>query len=110
MRICDPQMPRAQPGRLPMLPASEADRLALFAKALSDPIRITMLHLLEQTEDLCTCEFEGLLDLPQSKVSYHLKVLLDSGLVTRQTYGTWRHYSLARKGILEQVDRMTRIP
>lgn len=110
MRTCDPQMPRVQPGDLPVLPAPEAERLANFARALSDPVRITVLHLLEQTADLCTCELESLLDLPQSKVSYHLKVLLDAGLVTRKTYGTWRHYSLVRKGILEQVDRMTHIP
>lgn len=32
--------------------------------------------------------------------SYHLKVLLEAGLVTRETHGTWNHYSLSKPGIL----------
>jgi len=103
---CDPQKPRFRAGELPLLPRDQSDRLAAFAKALSDPIRVNMLHLLEQSADLCTCEFEAILGLTQSKVSYHLKVLLDAGLVTRETHGTWSHYSLVRKGILAHLNTL----
>jgi ArsR family transcriptional regulator len=45
-------------------------------KALSDPARLQLIHLLEQQPDLCTYEFEKLLGLSQSKVSYHLEIFL----------------------------------
>ena len=107
MERCLPQVPRVRRGDLSLLPGEGAVRLASFARALSDPIRIQMLHLLEQRADLCTCEFEEILGLSQSKVSYHLKVLLDADLVTRHTYGTWSHYSLRRPGMLAHLEPLT---
>ena len=81
---------------LHLLPEAEAVRLAALAGALSDPIRIIMVDLLQQHGDLCTCEFEQLLNLSQSKVSYHLKVLVDAELASRRASGTWSLYSLTR--------------
>ena len=86
-----------------MLPGAEAARLATAARALGDPIRLQVVHLLRQRPDLCTCELEELLGLAQSKVSYHLKVLLEAGIVTRETCGTWSHYSLREPGVLDRV-------
>ncbi len=107
MDHCYTESPRVQHGDLQCLPESEVIKLTTIAKALSDPIRIQMIRLLEQRPDLCTCEFEELLGLGQSKVSYHLKVLLDVGIVTRQTYGTWSHYTLRKPEILDQVKALT---
>lgn len=110
MRDCQVQLPRKLRGELQLIPEPEAVKLAAFAKALSDPIRLNMLRLLEQMPDLCTCEFEDLLGLSQSKVSYHLKVLLDAGLISRRTYGTWSHYSLSRSGTLEALEQLCHTP
>ncbi|HWH68578.1 MAG TPA: metalloregulator ArsR/SmtB family transcription factor [Candidatus Sulfotelmatobacter sp.] len=85
------------------MPEPEAVRLAGLAKALADPIRVQIVHLLEQHADLCNCEFEDLLGLTQSKVSYHIKVLLDANLLTRRTEGTWSHYSLVKTDLLAQL-------
>lgn len=96
-------MPRVRHGDLDLLSDAEVNTLAVVTKALSDPIRLQMLYLLRQRPDLCTCEFEVLLDLGQSKVSYHLKILLDAGLATRESVGTWSHYRLRDSQILAQV-------
>jgi len=104
MNSCYTEIPRVKKGEVPLLPEDRAFRLATVAKALSDPIRIQMVYLLEQRSDLCTCEFEELLGLGQSKVSYHLKILLDAGIVTRETHGTWSHYRLQKSGVLDKLN------
>lgn len=90
-------------GGLRLLPAGLAGRLAGLAAALGDPMRLQMLHLLEQRDDLCTCHFQAILGLSQPKASYHLKILLDAGLVRREVRGTWSHYSLVEKGIMKRL-------
>jgi ArsR family transcriptional regulator len=100
---CYSEIPRISRGDLELLPEREAEALAAFGKALSDPIRLQMIRLLEQRPDLCTCEFEEVLGLAQSKVSYHLKVLLRAGVVDRELHGTWSHYSLRDPELLEQL-------
>ncbi|MHB9146032.1 MAG: arsenite efflux transporter metallochaperone ArsD [Symbiobacteriia bacterium] len=75
---------------------------------MSNPIRVKMVHLLEQVDVLCTCEFEGLLGLSQSKVSYHLKAL-EAGIVDRQTRGQWRYYGLAHPGILADLGQRRKL-
>ena len=92
---CATEIPRFHRGDLELLPEAEVDVLAKAPKALSDPIRLQILHLLSQREDICTCEFEELMDLSQSKISYHLNLLLQAGLITRETRGTWSHYRLS---------------
>lgn len=61
-------------------------------KALSDETRIRILKLLLKRE-LCVCEIEAALNLPQSKVSRHLTVLRSVGLVEDRRDGTWIFYS-----------------
>lgn len=100
---CRTDSPRSQVSSLELLPDDEAARLSAMTQALADPVRVQMVHLLTQQSDLCTCEFAYLLGLGQSKVSYHLRVLLDAGVVTRQLHGTWSHYSLRDQGILDRA-------
>jgi len=72
--------------------SAEAD---LF-KALADPARVTILATLARAEhDVCVCDFTSGLDLNQSTVSHHLKILKDAGLVTSERRGTWGYYTLA---------------
>lgn len=101
MDACDTSTPRVRCGDVAQLPPPEVATLAAIAQALSDPARVQILWLLEQREELCTCEFEELLALRQSRVSYHLRLLLDAGLLVRQRHGTWSHYRLARSGLIE---------
>ena len=63
-------------------------------KALSDPNRVRVLKLL-QDEELCVCNIQGFLQLAQSTVSRHMKVLEDAGLVERRRQGTWIMYKLS---------------
>lgn len=63
-------------------------------KALSDPNRVRIVKLLEQKE-LCVCELQEALNLAQSTVSKHMKVLEEAGLVDYRKKGSWIIYRLA---------------
>lgn len=80
------------------------NQISNITNALSDPIRLQIVYLLGQQEDICTCEFQELLGLTQSKVSYHLKILMDTGIIERKVIGNWRHYSLIKKDILRNAE------
>ena len=45
-----------------------------------------------EPDGLCVCEFQEQFAIAQSKVSYHLRVLKDAGLVTEDTRGKWSFY------------------
>jgi ArsR family transcriptional regulator len=66
--------------------------LSVF-KALSDETRLRIVKLLENGE-LCVCHIVAAVDMSQPKVSFHLKVLKDSGLVKDRREGKWTHYRL----------------
>ena len=66
--------------------------LDLF-KALSDESRLRIMVLLSGKE-LCVCQIEAALKLPQVKVSRHLAVLRYVGLVKNRRDGLWIYYSL----------------
>ncbi len=72
-------------------------QLIRVMKALSDPNRLRILKLLEGGE-LCVCEIQKVLELAQSTVSRHMKLLEDADLVTRRRQGTWMLYRLAAAG------------
>lgn len=108
MEFCNTEIPRVRKGEISLLNESEASHFALVAKALSDPIRIQMVHLLGTRNDLCTCEFEELLGLAQSKVSYHLKILLRAGIIEREIHGSWSHYKLQDQEILNKLQMLSR--
>ncbi|MEA5574825.1 metalloregulator ArsR/SmtB family transcription factor [Anabaena sp. UHCC 0451] len=61
--------------------------------ALSDPIRIRVIELLRQRE-LCVCDLCDILEINQSKLSFHLKNLKEAGLVNSRQEGRWIYYSL----------------
>lgn len=61
--------------------------------ALSDPLRIQILELLQQQE-LCVCDLCDRLGASQSKLSFHLKTLKDAALVRSRQEGRWIYYSL----------------
>jgi len=69
---------------------------ATLFKALADPARLTILATLARAEhEVCVCDLTSGLELNQSTISHHLKLLKDAGLVTSVRRGTWGYYSLA---------------
>lgn len=89
-------------------------RLVALGRALSDPIRVTMIGMLadgrgccdlpncgvpavDQDAGICVCEFERYFDVGQSKISYHLGKLREAGLVREERRGKWSFYSLDRQ-------------
>lgn len=62
-------------------------------RALSEPIRLEILELLK-SQELCVCELSNLLNIRQSKLSFHLKTLKDAGLLRSRQEGKWIYYSL----------------
>lgn len=63
-------------------------------KALADEKRLHILYELVQRGNTCVCELVEIIDMPQSKLSYHLKILLDAGLLIKETRGTWSYYEI----------------
>ena len=79
----------------PPLPQATADRLAAVYKALGDPTRIQMVHMLASTaEPVCVCDFTEVFDLEQPTISHHLSKLRDAGIVTSFKRGIWAFYQL----------------
>lgn len=102
------------------------ERLARVAKALSDPIRLEMLEIMSQgrrccdlpdpasrgvpgakePDGICVCEFQEQFGLAQSKVSYHLGVLRDAGLMNTETRGKWSFYTVDREAVTAALETL----
>jgi len=63
-------------------------------KALSDEIRLRIINLLNQHEELCVCEIVDSLSLPQSTISRHLTILKNAGIIEDRKQGQWALYKL----------------
>lgn len=70
---------------------------AKIFKALCDPKRLAILEQLQGGEK-CACVLQEPLDLTQSGLSYHMKILCDSGIVVSRQEGKWTHYRLSKAG------------
>jgi ArsR family transcriptional regulator len=74
--------------------------LSIF-KALSDETRLRILKLLEHGE-LCVCDIFSALDMVQPKVSFHLSVLKEAGLIADRKEGRWVHYRIDESDLLRR--------
>lgn len=72
------------------------DQAKVF-KALSDEKRLQILELLKGGEK-CACVLIEKIDIPQSSLSYHMKILCESGIVEGRQEGKWTHYKISEKG------------
>ena len=70
---------------------------AKIFKALSDENRLLILELLK-TGEMCACKLLEDLNIGQSTLSHHMKILSESGLVEAHKEGKWMHYSISQKG------------
>ena len=95
----------------PTLSDEEAGTLEQVFKALADRHRIRILNRLLAAggEAVCVCDLEDLLDLKQPSVSYHLKQLLNAGIVTREKRGSFAYYTIAPQA-LERVRELLELP
>ncbi len=86
--------------------AAELERLF---KALADRNRLKVVNMLAQAdgEAVCVCEFQDALGLKQPTVSYHLKQLVDAGVISREQRGRFAFYAL-QPGALERIAELVR--
>lgn len=75
------------------------DNIDSIFKALSDPIRLEILKKLYSAESVCVCELTNIFDISQSKLSYHLKLLLCANLINKTSEGKWNFYSVNKDAI-----------
>ena len=78
----------------------DAERAVALFHALSDPTRLSILERLRLGER-CVCDLTDALDSAQSRLSFHLKVLKDAGLVTDRREGRWMYYTLNQETLTE---------
>lgn len=71
-----------------------AERLAAVFKALADPARVKLLSLIAASAggEACACDLTEPLGLSQSTVSHHMKMLVETGLVSREQRSKWAYY------------------
>ena len=63
-------------------PHLDADRIAVVAKALSEPVRVSIFDVLRRHgEPVCQCELRPLFDIKQPLLSHHVSKLVEAGLV-----------------------------
>ena len=74
--------------------------LAQTIKALSDPIRLRIILLLQAEGELCVCDLMAVLKLPQSTVSRHLAYLKRSCWVDIRRDGVWMYSSLSKESCI----------
>ena len=75
-------------------------RSAELFHALSDKARLQIVDILLDGEH-CVCDLMSHIDTGQSRLSYHLKVLKDAGLVSDRREGRWSYYTLKRDAFVE---------
>ncbi len=83
--------------------AADRARAARLFHALSDATRLAILDLLHDGEH-CVCDLQDALDAAQSRLSFHLKVLRDAGLVSDRKEGRWSYYAIVPETLAEVHD------
>jgi ArsR family transcriptional regulator len=67
---------------------------ALKFKALADAQRLQIMNHLVKQGNVCVCDLAEIVNMQQSKLSYHLKILLEANLIKVETHGKWNYYRL----------------
>ena len=93
----------------PQLAEEDALELERVFQALADRYRLRVVNMLAQADGqaVCVCDFQDALELKQPTVSYHLKQLVDAGVIEREQRGRFAFYSL-RSGVLERIAELVR--
>ena len=93
----------------PQLDEEAAVDLERLFQALADRNRLKVVNMLAQAdgEAICVCEFQETLGLKQPTASYHLKQLIDAGVIAREQRGRFAFYSL-QPGVLDRIADLVR--
>ena len=83
--------------------ARDLDRAVSLFHALSDATRLEILEMLRGGER-CVCELQDELGAAQSRLSFHLRVLKEAGLVSDRRDGRWSYYSIVPESLAEVHD------
>lgn len=78
-------------------------KYAKIFKALCDEQRLHILELL-RSGDKCACKLLENIDIGQSSLSYHMKILVESGIVESRQDGKWTHYKISEQGSRDAID------
>jgi len=62
--------------------------------ALNDETRLLILRFIDENGECCVCDLQNSLDMIQSRLSRHLKILKDAGFLRVERKGTWAYYSV----------------
>ena len=87
---------------------TESQEHAKVFKALCGPKRLAILEQLRSGEK-CACVLQEPLDLTQSGLSYHMKILCDSGIVVSRQEGKWTHYRLSAAGRDKAIELLKKL-
>jgi ArsR family transcriptional regulator, arsenate/arsenite/antimonite-responsive transcriptional repressor len=83
-------------------PSIDAERIAVVAKALAEPLRVQIVDVLRRSEQqVCQCELLALFGISQSLLSHHMKKLVDAGLVQVERRHKWAYYSVSPDALKE---------
>lgn len=84
--------------------------LERLLRAIADRHRLRILNMLARAgAPVCVCEFMRALELPQQNVSYHLKQLVEAGVIERERRGRYSYYALV-EGALNHVAALVAMP
>lgn len=74
-------------------------------KVLSDDIRLKILRELSKQDGVCVCTLVSNFNIQQSKLSYHLKMLLKLNLIIKERYGKWNYYKINKEELEKYVSK-----
>jgi DNA-binding transcriptional ArsR family regulator len=89
--VVDPERVRAVRARL--VTVAETERMAAVFKVLADPSRCRLVAAIIEAGELCVCDLAATVDMSESNVSHHLRVLRSHGLVRARRDGKMVFYS-----------------
>ncbi len=93
---------------MPPTTTKDLSKVVRYFHALSDETRLRIVEQLQEGEQ-CVCDLTDCFKTGQSRLSFHLKVLRDAGLVTDRPEGRWVYYSLNSEAIEELQDIISRL-
>ena len=97
-----PGEPCCEPVVYPDVDRAHAVRMAEIAKALGDPVRLTLVDVLRKhAGKVCVCELVPLFDIKQATLSHHLKKLREAGIVDSERQGLWAYYYVRPEALKE---------
>lgn len=80
-------------------------KISTIFKALSDETRVDVIRYLQSGEK-CACNIVDDLEIAQSKLSYHMKILCESGIVESWTVGKWTYYKISNLGSQDAISML----